>query len=92
MKSSIIPKIEIRDDGVWVHIGYHTPKQTFTVVTQEDYAKMREELILNERRRMIYLLEHLNEFADWVQYRGQDVMTAPLLDQNLPFAHESKLK
>lgn len=87
------PKIEIRDGEVWVCLGYApTIDETYGILRSGDLAKLKFDIAANERKRMAWLLDNINEFAAFVQFRGQPPGPGDFLEVNFPWSHEGKMK
>lgn len=84
------PKIEIRDSEIWVCLGHGPVNRPFAVLTDDDLARIKDEIRTNEHKRMAYILEHIVEFQDWLQWRGNDKTAGAFLDVTFPWAHEGK--
>ena len=77
-----IPRIEVRDGEVWVCLGATPSFGSMGLLLKDDYDKLRKEIAANERQRIAYVLDHMEEFASWIQYKGKDVEGNPPLDIN----------
>lgn len=89
-----VPKIEIRADGeVWVCIGHHSINESLGVIRAGELAARDAHIAANERKRMAYVLDNLESFADFIQWRGKQPNppdVAQFLDAPYPWSHEAK--
>jgi len=75
------PKIQIIDNEIWVCVGHcSTSTDRFGIIRQGEWETMRKSVAENERKRIAFLLEHMEEFLDFIQWRGNPKEIGSLLD------------
>lgn len=76
------PKIKIESDGeIWISVGYTGGRiNRFGLIREGEWQKLRNEVAANERKRFIFLLDHMEEFMDWIQFRGNPKEIGKLQD------------
>jgi hypothetical protein len=92
MRISQVPKIEIRDGEVWICIGHKPYNESFGIITPTELAARDAYIAENERKRMAFVLDHMEEFAAWVQWHGSTPKPGTLLPVEYPWAFEAKEK
>jgi hypothetical protein len=83
------PKMEIRDGEVWICLG-HGMDKPYAILTDKDLEKLKGEIALNEHKRMAFVLDNIDKFAEWMQWRGNDPSAGKFLEVTYPWAHEGK--
>ena len=75
------PKIQIIDGEIWVCVGHcSTSTDRFGIIGQGEWETMRKSVAANERKRIVFLLDHMEEFLDFIQWRGNPKEIRSLLD------------
>lgn len=84
-----VPRIEVRDGEIWVCIGHNPQNESLGIVREGEYQRIRDEVAANERKRIAFVLDHMEEFASWIQWRGNPVEKGKFLEQTFPFQTSS---
>ena len=61
---------EIRDGEVWICVGHASSAESLGIITSRELAARDTYIAENERKRMAYVLDHLELFASFIQWRG----------------------
>ena len=76
------PKIQIIEDEIWVCIGHKSLTSTkFGIVLEGQWKAEENRIRADERKRMAFLLDNINEFPGYLQWRGQDPSAGGMLPQ-----------
>jgi hypothetical protein len=85
-----VPKIKIIDGELWICLGPEDLASGIGIVRPGELALRDEAVRKNEHKRIMWLLDNIDDFASYVQWKGNPPSAGLILDPENPWTYDPK--